>query len=380
MTAAPGRVLIVDDDAITRAIHRTVLAEKFDIETTGSGQEALEICREHLPDLILLDAMMPGIDGYETCRQLRQFTDIPIIFATSNETLDEHLKAFDAGGDDLIIKPVVREILLHKIALAIAQKNKQKNLINENGTLQNMAMGFLSAVGESGVLEKFMRSSMACSTSKALGESLVQAITDFGLECSVLIRTSQVSTVLNSRGEPSEMERMILEQSGSMGRIFQFGHRLVVNYERVSVIVNNLPMDDEGKSGRMRDNITTLAEMANTLCDNVDMRLASSSRAEQLQVALTTAVAAIDTLHERSHNAQVDIRILLQDLMEKIEKTYSWIGISRDQEERISKIMLSSVDKILSLLGTTGDQSDEQLDKVLSALKDGHVGGEVDLF
>jgi putative two-component system response regulator len=92
-----GRVLVVDDDKITRILHRTLLSNQFDVETASSGEEALKMCSERLPDLILLDVIMPDMDGYETCLQIREFTDIPIIFATGNETLDEHMAAFDAG-------------------------------------------------------------------------------------------------------------------------------------------------------------------------------------------------------------------------------------------------------------------------------------------
>ena len=134
------------------------------------------------------------------------------------------------------------------------------------------------------------------------------------------------------------------------------------------------------KSGRMRDNITTLTEMANALCETVDMRQASSSRAEPLQVALTEAVLAMGVLHDGSHHAQVDTRILWQELTDNIEKTCSWLGISREQEGRINQTMLASVDKFLNLLEVSGNQADTQMDKVLAALHDGHVGGEIDLF
>lgn len=378
--AVSGLVLVVDDENTARTLHRTALSSRFDVVSASSGEETLQLCHERLPDLVLLDVMMPGMDGYETCRRLREFTDIPIIFATANESLDEHLKAFDAGGDDIITKPVVREILLRKAALAIQRKNERQSLRSEKDNLQSMAMNFLSAVGESGVLQKFMQASLTSSTSKELGRHLVEAIRDFGLECSVLIRDQASSTTLTSQGEPSAIEISILEQSASMGRIFQFRHKLVVNYDRVSVIVNNMPADDADKSGRIRDNVAMLAEMTDTLCENVDMRQASMSRAEQLQVALGAAVMAIEALHEKNRNAQSDTRLLLQELVDNIEKSYSWLGTSRDQEARISQTMYGSVEKILQLLESSSVQSDEEIEKILSALRGGHVGGEVDLF
>jgi len=375
-----GRVLVVDDDRTTRTIHRTALSSQFDIETACSGVEALEICQKHLPDLVLLDVVMPDMDGYETCRKLREFTDIPIIFATANESLSEHLKAFDAGGDDIITKPVVVEILLRKVTLAIQRKHETQTLRKAKDSMHAMALNFLSAVGESGVLQQFMQASLTCSTPKELGNHLVEAITKFGLECSVLIRDENGSTILTSHGESSDIEKNILEQSASMGRIFQFKQKLVVNYDRVSVIVNNMPTDSTENSGRVRDNVAMLAEMTDALCENVDMRQASMARAEQLQVAMTAAVMTIESLHDRGRNAQVDSRLLLQELVDNVEKTFAWLGTSRAQEASISQTMYASVEKIIALLEATGSESNQEFDKILAALRDGYVGGEVDLF
>lgn len=375
-----GRVLVVDDDKITRTLHRTALSKQFDVESAESGEEALKICRERLPDLVLLDVMMPTMNGFETCRKLREFTDIPIIFATSNETLDDQLNAFDAGGDDIITKPVVKEILLRKVSLAIQRKHEKQSLKTEKDSLQNMAMNFLSAVGESGVLQQFMQASLGCGTPAELGNQLVEAIRLFGLDCTVLIRDKHTSSILASHNEPGEIERTILEQSAGMGRIFQFKQKMVVNYDHVSVIVSNMPTEETEKSGRVRDNVTMLAEMTDTLCGNVSMRQTSHTRAEKFQVAMTTNFFAIESLREMSRGTQADTRILLQELIDNIDKIFTWLGTSRDQEEQINQTMYASIEKILSLLETSRGKSDEKFEAVLNSLRDSDSGGEVDLF
>lgn len=375
-----GRVLIVDDEKTTRALHRTVLSKQFDVITADSGEEALKICRAQLPDLVLLDVMMPEMDGFETCQKLREFTDIPIIFATANDKLEEHLKAFDAGGDDIIAKPVVKEILLRKVSLAIQSNRVKHNLKTEKDSMQSMAMSFLSAAGESGVLQQFMQVSLTCNSPKVLGEQLVEAIRLFGLECSVLIRDNTGSPIISSYKPPSEIERSILEHSASMGRIFQFKQKMVVNYDRVSVIVDNMPAEETEKSGRLRDNITILAEMTDTLCENVSMRQTSHARAEQFQVAMTTNFFAIESLREMSRNTQLDIRILLQELIDNVDKSFAWLGTSRNQEKQINQTMHVSVEKILGLLETSRAGTDEKFEQVLTSLREGDGEGEIDLF
>ena len=370
-----GRVLVVDDDPDIRKIYRAWLSSQFDVETASSGEQALQICKNHLPDMVLLDAMMPTMDGYETCRKLREFTSIPIIFATANELLDEHLKAFNAGGDDIIVKPVAREILLRKVSLAIHKKNEHIQLRNEKDSMQSMAMNFLSAVGETGVLQKFMQTSLTSATPRELGNHLIEAIKSFRLECSVLIRSDKAPVFMTSHGEPSEIEIAILKQSASMGRLFQFNKNMAVNYDRVSVIVPNMPTENPEKSGRIKDNIAALVEMTDAMCENVDMRRSSIARAEQLQVALTTAIAEIESMNVKRHDSQVGLRILLQELVDNIEKTYSWLGTTRDQEKCINDTMYTSVDKALKLLESTGEQYDEGFVKIIFTLRENNIGG-----
>ena len=119
-----GQVLIVDDSPPIRAMHRGILAKQFDVLTASSGTEALDMCQKRMPDLVLLDIEMPDMDGIDTCRQLRARSSVPVIFATGHESIEEHMKAYDAGGNDIVVKPVRKEILLRKVALAIAAKNK----------------------------------------------------------------------------------------------------------------------------------------------------------------------------------------------------------------------------------------------------------------
>ena len=375
-----GRVLVVDDDEDTRTIHRLALATQFDVETASSGEQALNICKEHLPDLVLLDVVMPNMDGYEVCRKLRNFTDIPIIFATANESLDEHLKAFDVGGEDLFVKPVTREILLRKVSLAIQRKHSRIQLEAEKDSLRSMAMNFLSAAGETGILQRFMQISLLCNTPEQLGQKLIETIKDFGLECIVLIKDSKHATILTSHGDPSSIEVSILEQSSIMGRIFQFKQRLVVNYDHVSVIVSNLPVEETEKADRLRDDITILAEMTDTLCGNVAMRQSSNSMAEQLHVAMSTAYFETKFLRESSQRVQMDVRLLLHELVDNVEKAYSWLDTNRIQEESISKTMLESVEKILVLLQSASIQSDEKFNKIEAALSGGSDDHEAEIF
>lgn len=369
---AHARVLVVDDDAISRATLRGILAKQFDVITACSGQEAISRCDERMPDLVVLDIDMPEMDGIEACRQIRMRAAVPIVFVTGHDSLSAHLRAYDAGGSDIITKPASSEILLRKVALSIRQHQAATALSAEKDDLKRMAMDFLSTMGQGGVLLNFMRASVACRTHRELAERLFETASDLGIDCSVMVRHDSGPTVLTPHGDASPIELSILEQASGMGRIFQFRSRLAVNYPRVSIIVSNMPderTEAEG-AGRLRDNIAILAETTEALCENVDMRQESMQRAEMLQIAHTDAVETVELLREKYSMMLGDTRILIQEMVETIERTYSWLGASELEERKISNDLDKLVKNILGILAEGGD-FDKQFAQVISGLRGG---------
>jgi len=107
------RVLLVDDTPTNLAVLKETLApEGYKLAFTNSGEKAFDIASQIVPDLILLDVMMPGIDGYETCRKLKENSktkEIPIIFITAKKETEDIVEGFRAGGVDYITKPFKQE-------------------------------------------------------------------------------------------------------------------------------------------------------------------------------------------------------------------------------------------------------------------------------
>ncbi len=370
-------ILVVDDDRATRMFHQAILATRYTVESIDSGDAALKIFDQINPDLIVLDVEMPGLNGYQTCRKIRETSSVPIIFVTAHTSLESHLEAFEAGGNDVVTKPVSKDIFLHRVALAIKNHADQKRLQEEKNSLQAMAMNFLSSVGETGVLLNFLRSSIGCRSHEELAANLVEAARSLEMECYGVIRTSKEHLNFRSHGESSGLEREVLGKLSGMGRVFQFSKQLVVNYDNVSIVATNLPTESAEKTGGIRDNLCVLAEASEVLAENVDMRKESMARAEQLQVALIGAVSAVESLQNEHRLMLGDTRMLLQDLIDSIEKAFSWLGTTNDQEKAISSMMHESVNTILDLLMTRG-QFEPQFQAVLDALR-GSQGASADI-
>jgi len=104
--AEQPHVLVVDDDAkIAAALRRALIYEGYQVEVAPDGQIALTRARERMPDLAILDIMMPGIDGLEVTRRLRAEGDVPILLLTAKDGTADRVKGLELGGDDYITKP-----------------------------------------------------------------------------------------------------------------------------------------------------------------------------------------------------------------------------------------------------------------------------------
>jgi len=99
-------VLVVDDDVrMQRMMRRMLELENYRVITAGDADAAFEVFDRENPDLVLLDVMMPGIDGYTTCQRIREFSQVPVIIVTALSIDEEKVRGLDSGADDYITKP-----------------------------------------------------------------------------------------------------------------------------------------------------------------------------------------------------------------------------------------------------------------------------------
>ncbi len=125
MTHGHANILVVDDDpGILAAIKQSLLPHHFMIQTAKDGQEALENFKLGEPDLILLDLMMPRMDGLEFCRQVRQISAIPIIILSIKGSEADIVTALDLGADDYLVKPFRLAELLARVRAVLRRGNQ----------------------------------------------------------------------------------------------------------------------------------------------------------------------------------------------------------------------------------------------------------------
>ena len=111
-----SRILVVEDDPrLAATLERVLVAEGHDVEAAGDGNEALRRARERPFDLVVLDIMLPGLDGIAVCRRLRSTGSVPILLLTALGGTEERVRGLDSGADDYLVKPFAYEELLARV-------------------------------------------------------------------------------------------------------------------------------------------------------------------------------------------------------------------------------------------------------------------------
>lgn len=151
------RILVVDDEPNNLQLLRQILKGRYQISMATNGLQALEVAQKIKPDLILLDVMMPEMDGYETCKKLKANPDthaIPVIFVTAKTEIIDEKKGFDVGAVDYLTKPVSGPIVLARVAthLSLYDQNRafQSQLLQRTNDLAESQRAAIHMLGEAG--------------------------------------------------------------------------------------------------------------------------------------------------------------------------------------------------------------------------------------
>ena len=120
------RILVVDDDEnICRLLKMYLANEGFQIFVAYDGAKALEYVEKEKIDLIILDVMMPVMDGWDVCRAVRKISTVPIIMLTARDMLEDKLTGFEAGADDYMVKPFETKELVARVKARLREKSEE---------------------------------------------------------------------------------------------------------------------------------------------------------------------------------------------------------------------------------------------------------------
>lgn len=361
-------IMIVDDAEDNRMLQRMILEESYRVIEAVSGEDCVEQVESEVPDLILLDVNMLGMDGYEVCTHLRKqasTSNTPIIFVSALYKPEERLKGYEVGADDYIAKPIDGEKLLARVKYHLeshleiveAQKNAKDSM--------NVALEAMTYSSEIGQLINFVKQSQDIKSLEEMGEKVCQAADEFGLSaCAYVFGADNPYACCES----DSLEAKVLEKTKfSHERIINIGVRTIVKSDQMALLIKNMPTDDESRYGRIKDHLAVLVSISDgrLMALQAQKDLASQRSSVLGRVILVTEDKLKD-FNEKIIQHDDEVREIMSDMLTELESKLFSLGLDEDQETTLMALAYRTTEQL-----EQSRESTKELEKELGIVLEG---------
>jgi len=363
------KVMIVDDATDNLLLLEMMLEEKFEIITASSGKECLALIEQAIPDILLLDVNMPEMTGYEVCTRLRQEPTtrlLPVIFVSAMINTEERLAGFEAGGDEYVNKPVDENELLEKIEFQLHNVKSRKKSEKEAAEAMGVAMDAMTSSSELGQLIAFVSEAQKTHSLEEMGRIMLDTCKNFGLSASVYVDGARPALFGCAQ---ESVEATVLKRSlAAKERIINLGIRTIVKSEQISLLVKNMPVEDENKYGRFKDHLAVLISIADGRLLTIKAQLnVSEQRKDVLGRVILHTEKQIKNLNQKILDYDANSREVMLNMIAELETKLFGLGLDEDQEEQLMSLVYRTSDKLEQSKEVTKQLQDE-LGTVLEGL------------
>jgi CheY-like chemotaxis protein len=373
------KILVVDDEPFNLEIMQEILEEDYEVSYAKSGSECMDMVTKLMPDVVLLDVNMPGMSGYEVCQKLKEnpkTTNIPVTFVSALDTLAERLAGYEVGGDDYICKPFEAGELLSKVTIAVKYKKERESLMAEAERAMSKAMSVSKDTGDVDTVMDFMRSTLSCDGAEKLVDLSLYTISSMGLRSSVQIRIGDEVVHKSSDGAINQLERTVVKKICKEDRVVDLGVRSVFNFEHVSVLIKNMPLDNQEKYARVKTSVALLTEALELRLQalvqlNAKPEVSRSSNGDKSKFAvlaqrIDVLLAEIDESVNKFSPQYIKV---LSELSYKLEGVFSDLALTEDQEQLVMDLFDQSMSQAHSIQANN-DNACKSLAKLVSEIRD----------
>ena len=375
MSHAPQVLFCVDDDPMSCFLLESIFAKDYRFEAFNTAECCLARLEACQPDILLLDITLPGMDGYELCRRIKAdpaTAAIPVLFISGDADPEARLKGYEAGGEEFILKPYAIDDVRHRVSTVRRALEQARSYRMQLADSEELSSLLLANMDEYAVLIRFMRTLNECKDEEGVAEALLGMLENFRLHGAVQIRCPDRSFTLSPQGRNRPLEESTIAHLATMDRIFSFRRRSAYNFDTLTLLVNDMPIDDADLCGRLRDHLAIAAEMADA---RIRARIAEQ-RYDQAQAGIAALLPEIRGIIrqslERSQSARQETRETLRSLLEQLEFSFTPLGLSEELEEEIIQMVHTKSEEILAVFKRS-EESAEPL-QALEAKLQGILG------
>jgi CheY-like chemotaxis protein len=317
--------------------------------------------------LMMIDARsVSEADLLSICRQLRQASDsTPLVVVAPEEALSMRLELYDAGCDDCIDPAALAE-LRGRIDRLVMSKIASDQLRQQLQQANEMAFLAMTGTSDLGVNIQFLLDVHHCNNLDELGMRLFQSLRNYNLNCSLQLRSRFACKNMEASGMAKAMESSLLDACKEQGRYVDFGRRSIMNYGRVSLLVKNMPIDDEHKYGAIKDNLFSLLQGADARIEALDNQHTLELEGQLIRQMAMQMRSLMDDVDEAQLQVMRAIVEVVENMSEQVESSLHELELNEVQEQRLQAISDRAVQSTNHIFHE-GLQLDQRLRDFLAA-------------
>ena len=319
-------VLAIDDDKYVHHIIEESLAGFCKIIHAKDGDEGLRLTNKYNPDIILLDIEMPGMSGYDVCKTIKHSEstqDIPVMFLSSKIELSDRVKGYSVGASDYITKPFNAEELIARIKVLYEYRQKCTKLKLDIAKANKTAEIAMTESGDMGRIMRYVGQSYHANNFQSLSEHFFAFFAPLNLDVVVVFWYQGTGVFYSQQSGVCPLEQELLEQHRQAQRFVDIGSSTIINYPKVSLLIKNMPVDNDALYGRYKDLFPHILEVTNEKVITMERSESSYEQAAQISTALQDIVKQLTTQNiEQNKSTKVFIEQLHElDCAIKLQQT-----------------------------------------------------------
>ncbi|CCU71124.1 response regulator [Thalassolituus oleivorans] len=323
-----------------------LLGKQYELEHVESVDDCIRQVAADDVKLVLLnivDNLQPV--WLNVCRQLKDtpsVADTPIVILARDSALDSKMAYYDAGCDDYVNSESMSELqarLMRVIFNKVANDQLKQQLQQAN----EMAFIAMSDTSDLGVNVQFLLDVNTCDNLDELGMRVFKSLQSYGINCSLQIRGRHTVKNMEANGMAKEMESVLLQECKDKGRYVDFGRRSIMNYGSVSLLVKNMPMNDDKKYGAIKDNVFSLLQGADArvkALDNLESLAMESLLVKRMAGQMRDLMKHVDSSYK---GVMKDIADVVETMADGVESSIQFLGMDERQELALQKIMETGI-------------------------------------
>lgn len=372
-------LFVVDDDESMRALFAAIFADRCALELFDSSDGCLHRLEEKTPDLFVLDIGLTGMDGYELCRRIKgrpQSAQVPVIFISPGDDLGSRLASYEAGAEEYVVKPFDVVDIYHKVENVRRIARERGSLSEQAAASDQLASLVMANLDEYAILIKFLRTLNECANYREVADAVLHVLDVYHLEGVVQVRLRDLEKTLSKSGENWPLELSVMNHVRSLERIFEFGRRAAYNFDHITILVTDMPVQDAELCGRIRDNIAIAAESADAKLEALQA-LGDTARTRSELHRLLPAVRETIELYGRDYDkARYDGSTYVAQFLDDLLAAFAHLGMTEQQEEEILEMAKARASSLIDLYDIGGASQatlhtlGERFEELLQATRD----------